>query len=516
MAMTMPSTNERPPTMNEALLSETVLAVKDLTKSFPGVRALSGVNLHIKGGEVLAVIGENGAGKSTLMKILAGVQSQDQGTIHLNNNPVAFSSTRDAMNAGISLIHQELNLCDNLNVGENLFLGNEPRRLGLISYRTIYKKSKASLEKVGLNLSPRTPLSRLSLGQQQMVEIAKALSTDAKILIFDEPTSSLSNAEAEALFTLIDELRTRGVGIVYISHRLSEVIRLADRVSVLRDGENAGELEGAEITHQNMVKLMIGRDISKFYSRQSHEQGKTLLKVNDLRTSTWPKHKISFHVRQGELVGIAGLVGAGRSELLRAIFGVDQALGGKVILGDFTLSGHSPASAIEAGFGLVPEDRKHEGLILDSSVVKNIGLAGLRHNSRIGGWLNTQQESADAIKFVADMKIKTPHLGQPVKFLSGGNQQKVVMGKWLSLQPKVLLMDEPTRGVDIGAKQDIYQLMERLAASGRAVLFASSDLEEIIGVSDRVLVMHEGRLVGELVGDDINEKRIMELATGGD
>ncbi len=492
------------------------LVVRQLRKSFPGVRALSGVDLDVRGGEVVAVIGENGAGKSTLMKILAGVQAPDQGQILWEGRPVAFASTRDAMRQGIVLIHQELNLCDNLNVAENLFLGNYPRRFGLIDYFSLNQRARQSLAKVGLDVSPRTPLSRLSLGQQQMVEIAKALTIEAKILIFDEPTSSLSNAEAEALFRLIDELRQRDVGVLYISHRLAEISRLADRVVVLRDGENAGNLEQDEISHARMVNLMIGRDVSKFYQRRSHALGDPVVEVRGVRTAAWPQHSIDLQVRAGELVGIAGLVGAGRSELLRTLFGVDRRVSGSVHLAGQVVRPNSPQHALAAGLGFVPEDRKTEGLILESSVTRNVGLAGLRRHSGPGGWLNRRQEKADTLRAIEDMRIKTPSPGQWVKFLSGGNQQKVVMGKWLALAPRVLLMDEPTRGVDIGAKEEIYQLMEGLAAAGRAVLFASSELEEIIGVADRVLVMHEGRLTGELVGDQITENTIMHLATGGE
>ena len=502
--------------MSESQSSQTPrLVVRQLRKSFPGVRALSGVDLDVHAGEVVAVIGENGAGKSTLMKILAGVQAPDQGQILWEGRPVTFSSTRDAMQQGIVLIHQELNLCDNLNVAENLFLGNYPRRAGLIDYVALNQRARHSLAKVGLQVSPRTPLARLSLGQQQMVEIAKALTIDAQVLIFDEPTSSLSNAEAEALFQLINELRQRGVGIVYISHRLAEISRLADRVVVLRDGENAGNLAKDQISHANMVKLMIGRDVSKFYQRRQHALGDTLLAVSGVRTAAWPQHAIDLQVRAGELVGIAGLVGAGRSELLRTLFGVDRRVAGRVQMAGQTVPANSPQQALTAGLGFVPEDRKKEGLILESSVARNVGLAGLRRYAGWGGWLNRRREREDTAQAIKDMRIKTPSPWQWVKFLSGGNQQKVVMGKWLALAPHVLLMDEPTRGVDIGAKEEIYQLMEGLAAEGRGVLFASSELEEIIGVADRVLVMHEGRLAGELVGQQITENSIMHLATGG-
>ena len=350
-----------------------------------------------------------------------------------------------------------------------------------------------------------------------MVEIAKAFSTQAQFLIFDEPTSSLSNAEVESLFRLIERLKSEGVGIIYISHRLGEVSRLADRVVVLRDGCNAGNLEKGQINHQNMVNLMIGRDVSKFYGRRVHEHGETLLRVEGLRTRAWPDHVIDFSARNGELLGIAGLVGAGRSEILRAIFGVDSVVAGQVTVRNqrLNLKQHSPVKAIAAGLGFVPEDRKSEGLLLDFSIQKNIGLAGLARFSGPGGWLNRAHEREDAEEARRAMRIKTPDLGQAVKFLSGGNQQKVVIGKWLALQPDVLLIDEPTRGVDIGAKQEIYQLLEQLVGLGKSVVFVSSEMEELIGIADRVLVMHEGKLMGQLVGLQITEENIMQLATGG-
>lgn len=491
-----------------------LLSVARLGKSFPGARALDDVSLHLSAGEVLAVVGENGAGKSTLMKILAGVQRADQGQIELESKVVDFRSARQAIDAGVCLIHQELNLCDNLNVAENLFLGNEAHWFGVINYPRIYRQARHSLNRVGLQVSPNTPLSRLSIGQKQMVEIAKALSTSAKVLIFDEPTSSLSNSEANSLFHLIDELRNQGVGIIYISHRLQEVIRLADRVTVLRDGKNAGDLEKAQISHTQMVQRMIGREVKKFYAKSTRKLGEVVFQVNQLRTKTWPAHPISLQIQAGEIVALAGLVGAGRSELLRAIFGIDTALSGSIQLGKVKLRRHRPAAAITAGIGFVPEDRKHQGLILEQSVQKNIGLVGLGAWSRWGGWLNQHREKQMAMEARERLSIKTPHLHKPVKLLSGGNQQKIVIAKWLAVEPKILLMDEPTRGVDIGAKQEIYNLMEKLAAAGRAILFASSELDEVIGIADRVLVMHEGRLAGELVGASINEQEIMDLATG--
>lgn len=491
-----------------------LLQVREIGKSFPGVRALSRVNLALDHGEVLAVIGENGAGKSTLMKILAGIQQPDEGEIRVEGKQVAIESVETALSLGIALIHQELNLAENLSIGANIFLGREPHRFGLIDHHRIRTEARRFLDMVGLTADPELRVSELSVGQQQMVEIAKALSTDARVLIMDEPTSSLSQREAERLYIVIDELRQRGVSVVYISHRLGEVKRLASRVVVLRDGENAGELQRDEIDHDTMVRLMVGRDVSQFFSRESHAVGEVVLNVDKVKTAAFPNHSVSFELSKGEIVGLAGLVGAGRTELLRAIFGVDDREGGEVTINGKAISAHEPQSTIAAGMGLVPEDRKQHGLILEMSVRSNISLAALSRNSRMGCLLNFEEEANQSISSIEKLRIKTPSPEQIVLFLSGGNQQKVALSKWLVMQPTILLLDEPTRGIDVGAKQEIYQLMHELAGQGMAILFASSEMEEILGVADRVLVMHEGNLSGELHRDDLTEEAVMELATG--
>ena len=491
-----------------------LLIVDNLSKSFPGVKALVEVDLRLRRGEVLAVIGENGAGKSTLMKILAGVQPADAGRILVDDKPVAFENTRAAMDSGIVLIHQELNLCDNLNAGDNIFLGREPRTAGLINRREIYARSKQYLERVGLNIPPRTLVKNLTIGKQQMVEIAKALSVDARVLIMDEPTSSLSAAESESLFELIETLRDQGVSIIYISHRLAEVKRLADRVTVLRDGENAGELADDEITHDNMVRCMVGRDVSQVFQRTHHEIGEEVLKVTDLVTPAWPQHALSLNVRAGEIVGLAGLVGAGRTELLQVLFGIDPALGGAIEVGGKSVQIRSPNDAIEQGFALVPEDRKLHGLVIDFTIRNNIGLAGLSRNRKALGMVDFAKQRTDTREMIKQLDVKTSSDTQVAKFLSGGNQQKVVLGKWLAMGPKLLLLDEPTRGIDVGAKQEIYRLMEKLASESMAILFVSSELEEILGMADRVVVMHEGCITGELTKEQMSEESIMQLATG--
>ncbi|MEN9678348.1 MAG: hypothetical protein RIS76_4244 [Verrucomicrobiota bacterium] len=489
-----------------------LLQATGLTKAYPGVRALKGVGVSVHGGEVLAVIGENGAGKSTLMKILAGVQQPDSGSIQVQGVPVELPTVQAAQRLGIALIHQELNLADNLDLADNIFLGRERLRHGLIDERRHHAEARIHLASVGLELDPATPVGTLSLGQQQLVEIAKALSVDARVLIFDEPTSSLSSGEAIHLFRVIRDLRARGVAVVYISHRLGEVKELADRVLVLRDGENAGELAHAEIHHAAMVRLMVGRDLSQFYAHQPLTPGPVLLEVDGLRTAAHPRHPLRFRVHAGEIVGVAGLVGAGRTEMLEALFGVTPAVGGVVRVAGREVRPASPQEAIGAGLALVPEDRKRQGVILEMAVRENLSLAALRRDSP-RGFLSRLWEDALASDTIRDLRVRTPSAQQSVRFLSGGNQQKVVLGKWLTLKPKVLLLDEPTRGIDIGAKHEIYRLMEELSRQGVAILFVSSELEEILGLSDRVLVLHEGRITGELPRGALSEEAVLHLAT---
>ena len=490
-----------------------LLQVRGVTKSFPGVKALKGVDLHLQKGEVLAVIGENGAGKSTLMKILAGVQEHDEGEVLVDGTPVRFKGVEGAFDKGIALIHQELNLADNLDVAANIFLGREPLKAGLLDKARMRQESKSFLDRVGLNVSPDQIVSDLTIGHQQMIEIAKALSVNARVLIMDEPTSSLSQHETEQLFKVIKDLASKNVAIVYISHRLGEVRELADRVTVLRDGENAGELDRQEATHDNMVKLMVGRDISKYYALEPRTHGSVALKVNKVRTIHHPKHTLSFEIKSGEIVGVAGLVGAGRTEMLQTLFGVTPALDGSIEVQGQSVVIRSPIQAIQNGLALVPEDRKQQGLVLEMAVRENMSLASLGRDQR-KGLLNHDREKEISQEMVADMKIKTPSDLQEVQYLSGGNQQKVVVGKWLAMKPRVLFLDEPTRGIDVGAKQDIYKLMEKLAEEGVAILFVSSEMEEIIGMSDRAIVMHEGKLTGTLMRDELTEESVMQLATG--
>jgi len=503
-----------------------VLEARSLSKRFPGVRALHDVSLTLERGEVLAVIGENGAGKSTLMKILAGVQEPDSGEILLEGKSVRIDSVRAAEHLGIALIHQELNLADNLDVASNIFLGREPQRFGFVHRGQLYSNSTRFLEQVGLDCSPRTLVSTLSLGRQQMVEIAKALSAKARVLIMDEPTSSLSQHETEQLYRVIKELRSRGVSIVYISHRLGEVKELADRVVVLRDGENAGELQDDQINHDAMVKLMVGRELvihrsircEPDHSSSGESQirltpdATMALEARALRTPANPRHELNFTLRPGEIVGVAGLVGAGRTELLRVLFGIDRAQGGEVRIAGKLVEVRSPMDAIRAGLALVPEDRKQQGVILEMAVGENTTLVSLNRQSR-AGFRNSWREDEIAGRMTKQLNVKTPSLGQFVQYLSGGNQQKVALAKWLALEPKVLLLDEPTRGIDVGAKQEIYRLMEELAGRGVAILFVSSEMEEVLRMSDRTLVMCQGRIAGELSRGELTEEAVMRLAT---
>lgn len=495
-------------------MAGSLLEVRKVTKRFPGVVALSGVDLEVGPAEVVALIGENGAGKSTLMKILAGVQPADEGELMVEGKALRFSGVQDAQKAGVALIHQELNLAENLTVAANLFLGREPSKFGWIDQGLIEHETVRLLKMVGLEVSPDTLVGDLTLGKQQLVEIAKALSTEAKVIIMDEPTSSLSLSESERLFEVIRDLRESGVSVIYISHRLGEVKELADRVVVFRDGENAGLLKRDEIEHDAMVRMMVGRDVSQFYQRTKHDLGEVMLSVQGLRTVEHPSHELDFEVRAGEVVGVSGLVGAGRSEMLAALFGAQPALAGDVSVEGKGGLPRSPREALGRGLALVPEDRKGQGLIIEMAVKENMSLASLRSEAK-GPFLNQQSEEQLVEEMTEALSIKTPGSWQLARFLSGGNQQKIVLAKWLALKPKVLLLDEPTRGIDIGAKEEIYLLMEKFAREGMAVLFVSSEMEEIMGMADRTLVMHEGRITGQLEREEFSEEAIMELATGG-
>ncbi|GAA4287993.1 sugar ABC transporter ATP-binding protein [Georgenia daeguensis] len=500
---TRPTNTATPPAGRE------LLRVENLVKKFPGVVALGGVSFDLHAGEVHVLLGENGAGKSTLIKCLAGVYQPDGGTLFVDGEKVHISSTAHAEQLGIATIHQEFNIVPQLSVAENVLLGRPPRRFGIVDRRKMHAKARAALQRVGLDVDLRRPVSTLGVARQQLVEIAKALSLDARVLILDEPTAALTDAEVDRLLELMAELRQNGVGMVFISHHLEEIQRIGDRVTVLRDGQSVGTVPATTDTGE-LVRLMVGRSIEAQYPREQTPLGDELLRVEGL-TSTGHFEDVSLSVRAGEVVGLAGLVGAGRTEVLRAIFGADRYDSGTVSVRGKAVPRHDVHAAIGAGLGLVPEDRKAQGLVLGASVEENLGLAILRAATR-GGLVDRARLREQARTSVKNLRIRTPSTRATVKNLSGGNQQKVVMGKWLAADPAVLLLDEPTRGVDVGAKVEIYQLINQLTASGRGVLLVSSELPEVLGMCDRILVMAQGRLVGELTREEATQDAVMALA----
>ncbi|MEQ1642747.1 MAG: sugar ABC transporter ATP-binding protein [Pyrinomonadaceae bacterium] len=495
-------------------MTSPILEMRKISKRFPGVIALDAVDLVVYPGEVVALAGENGAGKSTLMKILGGVYQPDEGSIAVNGQETKIRSVGDATAKQIGFVHQELNVFENLTVAENVFLGREPRQLGfLIDRKKLNSDTEIYLKRLGLDVSGKKPLRELSIAQQQMVEIAKALSLNARILIMDEPTSSLTLTETDRLLEVIKDLRSQGVSIIYISHRLAEIKQIADRVIVLRDGKNAGSLERDEIDHDSIVKLMVGRDLERFQRQTEAAETQSFASINDLRTQRYPLSSVSFDVRKGEILGFAGLVGAGRSETAQAIFGVDACNSASISLDGKLVDIASARDAIANGIYLAPEDRRIAGLIVDIPIRENITLPALkRYSSR---WLvSKSRESTRATEMCKKLNVKAPSPETKAANLSGGNQQKVVLAKWLSLNPRLLIFDEPTRGIDVGAKAEIYELMRDLAASGVAIMMISSDMEEILGESDRIAVMHEGRITGIVDRADATEESIMKLAVG--
>jgi ribose transport system ATP-binding protein len=498
--------------------SSPLLEVRDIRKHFAGVQALDGVSLAVQPAEVLALVGENGAGKSTLMKILAGIHRPDSGEVLLDGRPAHLHGVRDALQRGIILIHQELNLAENLSVAANIFLGREEvvgGPVGWLDNRRMDADARALLIRVGLAVRPDRRVGDLPPGQRQLVEIARALGQDARLIIMDEPTSSLTQKETDRLYEVVDDLKKHGISVVFISHRLAEVLRVADRVEVLRDGRNAGGLRKDQISREALVRLMVGRDLKGFYHRRHKPaaDAPVRLDVRGLTFAGGPSLPASFAVRGGEIVGMAGLVGAGRTELACAIFGVDRPAGGDVRLEGRPVAIRTPRDAIDHGIFLVPEDRKRSGLVLESSVNENISLANLAAFA----WnllIRTGAERRNATERSAALDIRTASIDTMVGTLSGGNQQKVVLAKWLSMTPKVVIFDEPTRGIDVGSKSEIYSLMRGLADSGVAVLMISSDMEEVIGVSDRIVVMREGGIAGFLDRPEFSEENVMRLAVG--
>ena len=492
------------------------LRLTGVRKSYPGVVALSGFDLEVRRGEVIGIVGENGAGKSTLMKILGGVIKPDRGSIEVDGRPIESFSVKESIAAGIAFVHQELNLFDNLDVAANVFIGREPRRFGFLNIVDQARQRAAVtplLRRLGANFGPNAPVRSLSLAQQQIVEIAKALSYDARLIILDEPTSSLPLHETEKLLEVIRALKAEGIAVLFISHRLHEIERACDRVVILRDGELVGHMERGEISYHKMVRMMIGRDLKVVYTPPARPPGEVLLSVRELRTAAYPKRPVSLDLRRGEILGLAGLVGSGRSELARAIFGIDPIFGGSLTFAGEPLAIPTTTDATGRGIFLVPEDRKGAGILLDLSIAENITLPNLWAYARSGIVLPAA-EMARAERSKAELDIRAPNVGVRTGALSGGNQQKVALAKWLAMNPQLIILDEPTRGIDIGAKFEIYRLMRGLADAGVAVLMISSDMEEVIGVSDRIAVMHEGQIAGTLDRDRFSEENVLMLAVG--
>jgi ribose transport system ATP-binding protein len=493
-----------------------LLELAAVSKTYPGVKALDRVSLQVGRGEVLALIGENGAGKSTLMKILGGVVEPSEGAVRIDGVERASLKVADSMKAGIAFVHQELNLFDNLDVAANVMIGREPVLAGpfrLIDRTALEARVTPLLRRLGVDFEAHTPVADLSLAQCQLVEIVKALSLEARVVIMDEPTSSLTASETARLLKVIAELKAAGVSVIFISHRLNEVEQCADRVVVLRDGAVVGELAKGEIAHDKMIRMMIGRDLKALYIPPGRPPGAAVLEVAGLKTPAHPEQALDLALRSGEILGMAGLVGAGRTELACAVFGVDRPAGGELRLDGRKLAVRSPRDAIDQGIFLVPEDRKRTGLVLEQTVTENISLANLKAFAS-GLLIRRSAERRNASEQSSALNIRTASIDTIVGTLSGGNQQKVVLAKWLSMKPRVVIFDEPTRGIDVGSKSEIYRLMRGLADAGVAVLMISSDMEEVIGVSDRIVVMREGRIAGFLERTEFSEENVMRLAVG--
>lgn len=490
-----------------------LLQASGISKRFGTVQALHNAQLEVRAGEIHAVMGENGAGKSTLMKILSGVYTADSGEILFEGQHITPANPRDALARGIAIVHQELSVVPPLTVAENIFPGRLPQNaLGFVRYQQLYADARAVLRQLDVDIDPRTPLEQLSIANQQLVEIAKTLTLQCKLIILDEPTSALTEREAETLFGLLRKLAADGVGILYISHKLSEVLALCDRITVLRDGQYINTVNIQDVTADDIVRMMVGRDIGDFYPPKSSGRGAPLLEVRGLQLREGaPLNNFTLH--RGEVLGFAGLIGSGRSELMRAVFGADGHTRGEVLLDGAPLKIHRPTDAIRAGIGYLPEDRKAAGLFLDMAIRANVEAANIEQVSR-AGFVLPQKERALARSYVEQLNVSAASVDQEVRRLSGGNQQKVLLAKWLAIKPRVLIVDEPTRGIDVGAKREIHYLLRALAESGVGVVMVSSELPEILGMSDRVHVMYHGAIVGDIASQNATEERIMQYASG--
>ena len=499
--------------MTKTPLAKELIRLDGVTKKFAGAVAVDGVDLSVHSGEVHVLLGENGAGKSTLIKMLAGVHHPDTGRILVNGTETRIENAHHAHQLGIATIHQEFNLVPELSVAENILLGRQPNKFGIVSLRAARKMVRPLLERVGLDVDPGAPVGSLGVARQQLVEIAKALSLDANVLVLDEPTAALTDQEVDRLFEVMNSLRADGVGQIFISHHLAEVARIGNRVTILRDGVKVAEV-GADAHEDELVRLMVGRDIAAQFPRRrnapTEEEEAPLLQVRGL-TRPGAFENISFDVRPGEILGIAGLVGAGRTEILRAIAGADRYSRGEVLVRGEVIPRHNVHAAAAAGIGLVPEDRKAQGLILDASVKENVSLANLASYSS-SGFMHQRRINDDAAQVSERLRVRMRNLRQSVRTLSGGNQQKVVFGKWVLAGATVLLLDEPTRGVDVGARVEIYEIINELTANGGAVVMVSSDLPEVLGMTDRIIVIADGLISGELPSDDATQESVMALA----
>lgn len=490
-----------------------ILQAKKISKQFPGTLALDNAQLELLPGEIHAVMGENGAGKSTLMKILSGVYVADSGDIYLDGQPISPANPREALMLGIGIVHQELSVIPSLTVAENIFPGHLPTNfLGMVNYRQLFDNTRHVLEKMQVHVNPRALVETLSIANQQLVEITKALSSNCKVLILDEPTSALTDSESDRLLTLLRRLADEGVSILYISHKLKEIFAIADRVTVLRDGRYIGTEKVSEITPDQVIRMMVGRELGTMYPPKSQKTGRALLEVRNLRLP-YSKLGNSFQLYEGEVLAFAGLIGSGRSELSRALFGADPKAEGEIVLNGTPLDIQSPKDAIELGIGYLPEDRKAAGLFLDMSIKLNVEAAVIEEVS-MGGFVAPPKERSLAEQYVKRLNISTPSIEQEVQRLSGGNQQKALVAKWLSIKPKILIVDEPTRGIDVGAKKEIHFLLRALADSGVGVIMISSELPEVLGMSDRILVMHEGVIMAEFSAANATEENIIRAASG--
>ena len=494
-------------------MGEVILTMKGIDKSFPGVHALDHVDLELRRGEVHALMGENGAGKSTLMKVLTGIYSKDSGTITYEGREVEFHSPKEAQDAGIVIVHQELNMMGHLTVAQNIFIGREPRSGLFIKDAAMNAEARKLFKQLNIEIDPKETMSNLTVAKQQMCEIAKAISHEAKIIIFDEPTAALTDTEIEQLFVIIRDLRAKGYGIVYISHRMDEIKKITDRVSVMRDGQYIGTLITEDCTKEDIINMMVGRVI--YEEPKTHSMvapdAPVVLKVEHLNAGRMVQD-VSFELRKGEILGFAGLVGAGRTETARALFGADPKQGGDIYINGQKVEIHSPKDAVKAGISYLSEDRKRFGVVLKKSITENSTLATLQEYTK-GAFIDKAKEEKVTQKYVDALRTKTPGIDQLVMNLSGGNQQKVVIAKWLVNDSQIMIFDEPTRGIDVGAKQEIYELMNQLAQQGKAIIMISSEMVEILRMSDRIVVMCEGRKTGELDIAEATQEKIMNLAT---